>query len=517
MAVSPWGPIWNPYRQMSPQGREFFEPRTTWASPTYQHWWPFPFPPPEVPAPAPAPAAAGGISPSDTGVDQGMIGQAAPGPRAGAAGDLGASMWAPAIGGLAGTAASQLLTPGGFGGGGGDGQRVIEPGIMRNEPVPGEWPPEPFQSDVESAFMAPFAKGAPDLTQALAGPFQSDVESEFLAPFRRAPGEPIDISMAARGGVPPDLAAQATGAVPGEGPAFASPFQSDIEGAFMAPSALSALEPGAFAGSASAAQGAVGPALEATNPWLNMARQIAPYAGAAAGAAGAAGRFAEGDTPGGIRELVGGGLSFASPVLGIPWAIGNIYRSLFGRGGLFGESGRPSAQERWEGGVISSQGDFNRAIQGARSLEDIANIYAGTTGTRYTPEQFGDPAFVQNLINQGGALLGPEGPAPEFGNMAAGNLVAALMRSGAPDWWTGAGGRYRAAEEAPRGEVYEPGVGYVPGPRGTTTVAEGAADLARRMLADPSILARFLASYGAGFDPAAQNPYAGMEVSGYGL
>lgn len=89
--------IWEPYIQER-EGQAYFEPRTAWPAPTYEHWWPYPFLAPEVPGLGPPGAERPTINP-------GMV-QMAEGP-AGLAGSAPTTMPNPdfAEGGFGGTEA----------------------------------------------------------------------------------------------------------------------------------------------------------------------------------------------------------------------------------------------------------------------------------------------------------------------------------------------------------------------------------------------------------------------------
>ena len=113
-----------------------------------------------------------------------------------------------------------------------------------------------------------------------------------------------------------------------------------------------------------------------------------------------------------VPGMFGNAVSLAAMLAGIPggqaFALAIMLPQL---SKLIKGPDKESAQSRWQGELRGSQERFIPAMYGAQSLEDVANVHGGITGTRIAPESFRSPDLYPGLLsgstfdqNQGGSL-----------------------------------------------------------------------------------------------------------------
>ena len=364
--------IWEPYIQER-AGQAYFDPKTAWPAPTYEHWWPFPFPAPEVPGLAP-----GAERPT---INPGLV-QASEGPA-----------------GLAGSAPTTMPTPGGNmvqdveGTGGGMEALPAIAGALtagaaagatgdRQQPIG-----VPDVNTAADIFRS--VGGAPTGVSGATGPGTPAAASmgagiEGAVPLGGVLGESV-VSPAMAGGE--ILGSNVIGGIGGESVVVPAMAEAEIFGpniigglggesgsAVAAPAtagaATAGAEAGALAGSASAAQGAVGPALgESAAGWG------------------------------------GGAVSI------IPWLLASITNTLLDPGrGFMGFGANPTRNfhktqmmHDLEEGMSHSA--FGQALPRATSEADIANVFnsiaqgsASVPGGYLEPEELRNPSVIDTML-----------------------------------------------------------------------------------------------------------------------
>lgn len=180
-----------------------------------------------------------------------------------------------------------------------------------------------------------------------------------------------------------------------------------------------------------AARGVIGsPAFGMAGPLLGL------------GAAGL--NFAEGRIPEGIMGMISSGAAPAASLLGapasavsslgllgIPWAAGGLYQTLFGKGGLFAGSTKESAQSRWGKEQTRNQLGFIRNVQGTGTPEQVAGTLQAHLREPVSAAQLLDPTQLAALLNRRtGMWEDPSLPNPSASNLAGATLLTELARVG---------------------------------------------------------------------------------------
>ena len=362
-------PIWAPYAQER-KGAAYFEPRTAWPAPTYEYWWPFPFPAPEMPQ---VPQVPGGevtpsadipnLSPAMIQASEGPLGFAssAPATRPREEEPLGGLGAAALAGGAVGAGAAGVV-----------GERQQEPPQLPSV--------NPF--DLLPASQGVGATPTPSGQQTSSAP--EVLRSQQFGPD---PGM-IPTPGTVPGFAPSPLAGEiATGGAPPS-----DIFDPNFIGGWAGPTgAGAAVEAGALGGNASAAQGAVGPALEAGGawPWGTTLGAVGPSVGLASAIAGSAGE-GPATSQQGIQALSN---AVALAMLATPAAPFAWIPPLVGAGlGFLPGKDVHKTMMAHEAETQGSQRSLASAFNQAQTPDDIVRAYTAISGTPATVEDLMDPA-----------------------------------------------------------------------------------------------------------------------------